>query len=501
MTDAVYNAHFRFRESPFGVTPDPQFYYSNAANLAACATLQRGIEERRGLIVIVGEPGTGKTTLLKKMLFDLDPGVETAYLSQTSTSETSLLGIFATDLGWTPSPRHTTVTLPQMQQLLSEKSRAGKTVALMIDEAQDLSASCLEELGQLADLRIGDQPALQIVLAGHPELEEKLNAPELRTLKQRIALRCMVEPLDAEEVGPYIDARLQPIGRSVNELFEPQAAARIAAHSQGVPRLINLLCDHALLLGFVLSASMITAAMVDEVAEDLALTKTQDDSDGRAPLTAPTDGKPPKTDSGRQKLFAVAVNRPASSRRLSIKHVGYALGCLLLISVAASSIFIDWRKNALFGLNPAADPQHLLENDSRSAESLRAIPGHAAPSAPTLLAVPIDRVQASDPQSVNPPVVQQPDHASMVAAKLPAKTSDDPAKNVEKAQRANYVVVSRSFVRASPTSSAAIVATLEPGVDINVAGQTGEYFRIRAAGADPITGYVHREDAFFERKR
>lgn len=499
MTDAVYNAHFRFRESPFGVTPDPQFYYSNAANLAVCAALRRGIEERRGVILIVGEPGTGKTTLLKKVLSDLGPSIDTAYLSQTSTSETSLLGIIASDLGWMPASPHTAVTLPQIQQLLSEKSRVGKNVALMIDEAQELSSSCLEELAPLAGLKLAEQPVLQIVLAGHPELEEKLNAPELRALKQRVALRCVVERLGTEDVGPYIDARLRAIGRSGDELFEPQAIERIAAHSRGIPRVINLLCDHALLLAYVVSASMITGAMADEVAADLALTKTQDDNDGSAPLTAPADGKPPKTDLPRQKLFAVAVNHSASRRLLSIKHLGYALGGLLLISVFASSIFLDWRKDALFGLNLATDPKTAPGNDSRSAESAGAIPGHADPSAPPL--PPINMAQAADPKSIDPPPAQQPDNALMRAEKSPAQNSDDPAKNVETAQRAGYVVVGRSFVRASPSSSAEIVATLEPGADINVAGRTGEYFRIRAAGPEAITGYVHREDAFFERKR
>jgi len=222
----MYNAHFKFRESPFGVTPDPQFYYSNTVYQEAWATLGYGIEMRKGFILLTGEAGTGKTTLLKKAKTAFDPKVKTAYVPYTPFNHAELLPLILTDLG---SPAgDTRSALAHFTDYLIEQFEKGNIVALLIDEAQNLSLESLEELRCLGNLETAKDKLVQIVLAGQVELEQKLDQPALRQLKQRVVLRSRLKPVAHSEVKLYMDSRLQVIGHTTEKLFDPAAIEKIA---------------------------------------------------------------------------------------------------------------------------------------------------------------------------------------------------------------------------------------------------------------------------------
>src|SRR6185369_11189382 len=265
----MYNAHFRFRESPFGVTPDPQFYYSNTVYQEAWATLGYGIEMRKGFILLTGEAGTGKTTLLKKAKSAFDPKVKTAYVPYTPLNHAELLPSILTDLGL--PARDSRSALAHFTDYLIEQFRKGNIVALLIDEAQNLSFETLEELRCLGNLETAKDKLVQIVLAGQVELEQKLDQPALRQLKQRVVLRSRLEPVAHSEVKLYMDSRLQVIGHTAEKIFDPAAIEKIALYSTGIPRLINIICDNALLIAYAVSEQKVSAAMIDEVAEELSL--------------------------------------------------------------------------------------------------------------------------------------------------------------------------------------------------------------------------------------
>jgi general secretion pathway protein A len=524
----MYNAHFKFRESPFGVTPDPQFYYSNTANADAWTTLRRGIEERRGLILILGEPGTGKTTLLRKALQSFGPDMKTAYVSQTLIDRTSFLALILDDLGLAVPSGDSASMIERLRQFSIEQSRAGNTVALLIDEAHDLSPQCLEDL---INLQTDNNDLFQIVLAGQSELEQKLNRAELLALKERTAHRFVLEPLKLEEVGPYIDTRLQAIGHRGAELFDTKAIEAIAAFSKGVPRVVNLLCDHALLVAYVTSASMVTADMVEEVAGDLLIGRPRSNqnipvrsaaSSGSPQAVAPVEAKPESKITPDQKMFAVGVNdRPAESRRSMLsfdKRFRHAFAALAIVGLMVSGAFLYFREGAIFDSDPRTDIAA-----SRAAPPTEVHPpAEPPPQASDVAALrepapppPIEPTRAASSTGITAPLPAQPSIDIPIAEpntakeKPPAARAGDKEKKPEKAQRAdqepgkqraNFVVVGRSFVRARPTSNAEIIATLEPGANINIAGRSGEYFQVRSLGREPVAGFVHREDAFFERK-
>ena len=205
----MYNSHFGFLESPFNVTPDPRFFYTNPVYLEAYATLRYGIEAKKGFIVITGEVGTGKTTLLRKLLRGLENTVHSVFIFNTYLSFPELLQVTLHDLGLAPQDTSKVAMLQQLDEYLIKQLKQGHTVAALIDEAQNLSADVLEDLRLLSNLETDREKLLQIVLVGQPELEVKLDQPGLRQLKQRVAVQCRLDPLKDEEVGPYIDFRLR----------------------------------------------------------------------------------------------------------------------------------------------------------------------------------------------------------------------------------------------------------------------------------------------------
>ena len=268
----MYENHFGFAELPFNVSPDPRFFYSNPVYREALVTLHYGIEARKGFVIITGEAGTGKTTLLRMLMHNLDSAIHTAFVFNPRLTFTALLRFILSDLGVTSSAKDRLKLTEQLNSHLIEQLKKGQTVALLVDEAQALSDEILEELRLLSNLETDQEKLIQIVLMGQPELESKLDQPELRQLKQRVTLRCRLLPLTEDEVGLYIASRIKTAGYEGKELFVPEAVRKITHYSSGIPRLVNVVCDNALVIASAASKKQVSAEMIDEVAHDLKLT-------------------------------------------------------------------------------------------------------------------------------------------------------------------------------------------------------------------------------------
>lgn len=267
----MYNRYFEFLESPFSVTPDPRFFYSNPVYLEAYANLRYGIEAKKGFIAITGEVGTGKTTLLRKLMHSLQSSIHSVFIFNTAVSFNELLRLILSDLGLPAEGKDRLAMIEELNSYLLEQVTKGDIVCLLIDEAQNLSDESLEGLRLLSNLETDKEKLLQIVLIGQPELQIKLARTNLRQLRQRIAIQCEITPLKDEEVGSYITFRLSVAGYQREDLFERKAVDKIAHYSKGIPRLINIICDNALLIAFAASQKIVSTHIIDEVARDLRL--------------------------------------------------------------------------------------------------------------------------------------------------------------------------------------------------------------------------------------
>jgi general secretion pathway protein A len=273
----MYEEFFGFRESPFRVTPDPRFLYHNPCYDEAIAALTYGIEQRKGFISLVGEVGTGKTTLLRHLLDTVAPNVRTVLLIYPTISFEEILEQILTELGIPVEGARKGTMLQRLHEFLLELTAGGGNVALLFDESQALDGKVLEELRLMSNLETGREKIVQLVLAGQPELEDKLRQPEHRQLRQRIALHVRLRPLARDEVATYIRTRLQHAGSADAELFAPDATDRIAEVTRGIPRIVNVLCDACCTTAFVTESRRITRAVVDEAWADYdAVTPTLD---------------------------------------------------------------------------------------------------------------------------------------------------------------------------------------------------------------------------------
>jgi type II secretory pathway predicted ATPase ExeA len=267
----MYEQHFGLKESPFSITPDPRFFYANAVYLEAYANLRYGIEAKKGFIAVTGEVGTGKTTLLRKLMLSLNKTIQTVLVFNTDVTFNELLRVILRDLGLPTAGKDRLGMVEELNDYLIEQLEHGQTVCLLIDEVQHLSDESLEGLRLLSNLETDRQKLLQIVLMGQPELQAKLDQPHLRQLKQRIAIRCEIARLRDDEVGSYINFRLRVAGCENHELFHTEAIEKIAIYSKGIPRLINVICDNALLIAFAASQRNVSTDVIGEVVRDLRL--------------------------------------------------------------------------------------------------------------------------------------------------------------------------------------------------------------------------------------
>lgn len=244
----IIETHFGFRETPFGVTPDPRFFYNDAAYMKSLAALAYGIKAKKGLMLVTGEVGTGKTILLRKLMRDLEATVKFVFVSSSDLSSDGLLPLVAHELGLAKRKSRFEV-IQELRGHLLEQIRNGNTVALLIDDAQNLSERAFESLCSLSNLETDNEKLLQIVLVGQPELMTILSKFSLRQIKQRIAIQHRLNGLQTlSEVEHYIRQRLQVAGYNGLEIFTQEALEAIFRYSSGSPRLVNMICDNSLAL-------------------------------------------------------------------------------------------------------------------------------------------------------------------------------------------------------------------------------------------------------------
>jgi general secretion pathway protein A len=311
----MYCSFYGFSEKPFNVTPDPRFLYLSPSHREVLASLTYGIHERRGFISVVGEVGTGKTTLINTLLDRLDETVKVAFIFNTDLRFTEILLMALADLGLCKPEENLTKleALHRLNDFAIKQMAQGGNVVLIVDEAQNLDAQSMENLRLLSNLETKKHKLIQIILSGQPELDEKLARPELRQLSQRISLKRYIQPLTEEETYAYIDHRLSISESHDPQLFDRTSKKMIWTYSLGVPRKINILCDNIFLIGFGLRKKRIRAPIVEEAISDLSPRPivAPEATEAMIPETAVTDaGLPPpaeKRSTRRGWVFALAL--------------------------------------------------------------------------------------------------------------------------------------------------------------------------------------------------
>src|SRR3984885_2071724 len=268
----MYKEFFGLRANPFNVNPDPRYLYLTRHTEEALACLTYGIQSRTGFVLLTGEVGTGKTTLINKLMEGLPlQQVATAFIFNSRMDVPQLLDYMMADFGIPCDSKSKSELLQRLYNWLLDRYRAGETAVLVIDEAQNLSDEVLEEIRMMTNLETFTEKLLQIVLVGQPELEQKLKQPQLRQLRQRLTLRAKTHPLTLEEVKAYIQQRLRIAGSQGQEIFNPDAVMAIHRYANGIPRVINLLCEHCLVSAFVDQQKVVGPEVVDVVARDFDL--------------------------------------------------------------------------------------------------------------------------------------------------------------------------------------------------------------------------------------
>jgi len=299
----MYKAFYGLKRSPFEISPDPYFLFPTARHNEALASIYYGVCRRKGFLVMTGEVGTGKTLLVRCLLEFLSrQQVAFANVFNPRLSPAEFLRYIVTDLGLKPEDHSKGTLILELNNYLIARYRKGQATALIVDEAHLLSAELLEEVRLLSNLETAEQKLLQILLVGQPELEQTLDLPELRQLKQRIALRCRLAPLGVEETHGYIVRRLKLAGADgrAESIFSQAAIAAVHQCSRGIPRLINTLCENALIAGYARKLEAVSPEIVQEISSEFRLSSTTAAATG-API-------PPAEKNERQLMLQAVVN-------------------------------------------------------------------------------------------------------------------------------------------------------------------------------------------------
>jgi general secretion pathway protein A len=265
----MYREFFGLKEKPFSVTSDPNFLYLSRVHKEAFSHLIYGIRERKGFLEITGEVGAGKTTLCRALLNQLDSNTKSAFIFNSTLPELQLLQAIVEDFGLIIERKTKVAMLRQFNDFLIDELTKGNNVILIIDEAQNLRTSMLEEIRMLSNLETEKSKLFQIILVGQPELKNKLRSPSLRQLRQRIGVRFHITPLEKDEVPQYISHRLAVAGSKGDIIFAHDAIEAIYAYSGGIPRVINMVCDKALLLAYVMETKDISKPLIQRSINEI----------------------------------------------------------------------------------------------------------------------------------------------------------------------------------------------------------------------------------------
>ncbi len=267
----MYKSFYQLQSNPFGTSPDPRFLYMMPHTREALACLEYGISAHKGFIVLTGEVGTGKTTLLRRALASFDQAqVYTSFVFNPQLETLDFLEFVLSDFGLTPESRTKSGMLIQLNRWLIERYRNRETCVIVVDEAQGLSLELLEEIRLLTNLETSSEKLVQIVLSGQPEFEDKLRLPALRQLRQRVALWSRTQAITLTQTSAYIVQRLSVAGTD-RKIFSDDAVSAVHRASRGIPRVINLICEHALIVGYVDQLDQISETVIQSIAKDLDL--------------------------------------------------------------------------------------------------------------------------------------------------------------------------------------------------------------------------------------
>ena len=309
----MYKSFYGLKENPFNVNPDPRFLYLTKQIEEALTGLMYGIQTRKGFITLTGEVGTGKTTLVNRLLDWLHHRKSrTAFLFNSRINSNQLFDFILAEFDIPCDSKSKSQQLMKLNSWLLDRYRMGETVVLIIDEAQNLTYPVMEEIRLLTNLETSTEKLLQIILSGQPELEEKLKLPQLRQLRQRIMLRCKTAALSKEQTQSYIVERLKIAGAPGDAIFSPAAVDAIHIYSLGIPRVINLLCEHSLVNGFVEQQRPIQPKIIEEVAREFQLDEVE-------PI-APIGGSRIDTDVYNSEAFIQNLGEALSRFRLHPTH-------------------------------------------------------------------------------------------------------------------------------------------------------------------------------------
>jgi general secretion pathway protein A len=267
----MYQEFYGLRDIPFSLAPDPRYLFRTESLLEVFANLQYGIENGKGIVVVTGEVGCGKTTILRSMLQSLDRSVLAAYIFNPLLSTEEFFDLLAGEFRLKPQTSKAAM-LRMLGHLLMARHEQGLRTVLVVDEAHLLPKHLLEEIRLLSNFETNRDKLLQIILCGQPELHDLLAQADLRQLKQRVSLKCSIKPLTAHETSEYIRWRLRIAGARNENLFEPAAIHQVHRFSGGIPRIVNNICDNALLTGFAQSLARLTPPIIETVVEELDLT-------------------------------------------------------------------------------------------------------------------------------------------------------------------------------------------------------------------------------------
>ncbi len=357
-SESIYLSHFGLRRNPFALTPDPRFFLKSKTHLDALASLIYGIKERKGFILLTGEVGTGKTTVLRTLLESIDPNVLFSHIINTDVSFIQLLRMVCIDFGLPVDNRTRVQLVDDLYDFLVETRLEGRTALLIVDEAQNLSPKVMESLRMLSNLETPREKLLQILLCGQPELRKKLTLGSMRQLAQRIAVNAELSPLLPREVERYIYHRLKICNCSGDKLFPNPIAARIAGLSRGIPRLINILCDACLMLSYAEGKRVVSRDVLRIAADQCMVIDTQPGAEDASPV--------PLWATGHEKM---EENTGAKK--------GFVLRSLAAIVARVAAIFLIFLLIVVSGVlarpaDPAAPskpPEVMCNNDSASRSS------------------------------------------------------------------------------------------------------------------------------------